>query len=156
MEQPFVPAPSFRKGEPLQANKLQQASDSINRVAAIVRPSIQVSAAGKRAYALTQRFRIVSTTADHLVCRAYDRGVVGTADVNVAKSYLCRQNPFEDDGRAGLTFVLTWKLTLRSQCSGPNGISHCRFQRNVRPAAAPDPKPGIRKKPAGIAAAVVS
>lgn len=58
--------------------------------------------------ATVQRFKITSiTNNDYLVCRTWDGTTLGGTDVNVAKPYQLRRNPFHNKTISGITYVYT-------------------------------------------------
>lgn len=117
------PRPSrWKPRERITAHKLNEGVDAIRQMQAGIPMDRQVDYPAKRAGGSSARFRLKSVEDDHLVCRDWDGTTEGDADVFVAKPWLLRVHPFDDEDyeRAGETYEY-WSATTRGR-TDPNGL----------------------------------
>lgn len=114
-ERPPKDIDRWKRGDVLTARRLNETVDTVNRILPGVRPPRQtfstplLSPSGTASGGvIVQQMKIVAVGNNFLECNPYDGLSVDTeTSILVAKPYLLRRAPFEDNGRDDLTFTYT-------------------------------------------------
>ena len=108
----------IKRGEPLRADWLSRiAAGAVQRITVIGGKVSRVgndvviesdkTARGGASPSNISRMVVKSVQYNHLVCRAYVDGVLGTEDINVAKPHELRQSPWTSGAYRGVYYELT-------------------------------------------------
>lgn len=101
----------YRSGERLKARKLNRGVRAINQLAGAIQPPRQTvsqpTLPAPNAGTAVRQMEVIEVGGDFLVCQPRDFVAASGATVFVAKPWLLRRSPFEDQTRDGITFTYT-------------------------------------------------
>lgn len=121
-----MPRPDrWRRGEQVTARKLNEGVNAIRQLQASIPGDSQVDYPSKRPGGSSARFLLKAVEEDHLVCREWDGVTEGETSINVAKPWLLRVHPFDDEDyeRAGETYEY-WNSTTRTRTDAAGATSY--------------------------------
>lgn len=105
----------WKKGVPLSAKRLNEYVSAINRGTKHIQPPLQATVKPRNRL-LVERFRFLGDDkGDFIICQALDEISVTEGNIRIAKPFLLRRTPFDNDSRIAGGEKITYVYSSSSE-----------------------------------------